>query len=459
MSKDVKEIEYKTCKYKIEKCNLIIDDWGEHEVNPGEEITFMLLEKDFEKYMNPFFEIDLTVSNKLYRIMRKNNTKIKMYLNIRSALFKTAENYDETNNPGTNYETFINETFRVFLDDESARLDDPLQKEIEDNTVYGDDDPNVTTYGSSSHLRLLLFRDADISGPKNLQAAILTGATITDTVTYLLCKMGTPKKVLMSPSSNPTRYAQMKLPPIRIDEAIERVCNNYGMHENGSNLFLDFDRTYVLDRCNKCTAWEPNEYKVVHVVSIPPTEDSRYRTGIHIAADERAYYTQMKFSETSAASLTASEFFGHSILVIDKATGASNLVQISGDEMKLMPKTEKLSYDRTVVVNTGNRDTISALKTRLAEQSMVWNVQLDNTMVQVLKPNREFDFIFTNTESSRYNGTYRLSRFATTFSRGTEGDGEWFSTQTVATFLGKNNATPTTSTTTTAAAAASNVAY
>lgn len=452
MSKDVKEIEYKTCKYKIEKCNLIIDGWGEHEVNPGEEISMMLLEKDFEKYMNPFFEIDLTVSNKLYRIMRKNNTKIKMYLNIRSALFKTAENYVRDSNPGTNYDTFINDTFRVFLDDESARVDDPMQKEIERATSYGDDDPNVTTYGSDSHLRLLLLRDEDISGPKELYSAILTNATITDAVTYLLCRMGTPKKVLMSPSTNPTHYPQLKLPPIRIDEAVERLCNNYGMHENGSNLFLDFDRTYVLDRSNKCTAWAPNEYKVVHVVSIPPTEDSIYRTGIHVADDERAYYTQMKSSETIGSSLTASEFFGHSLLVVDKATGTSTIVTISGNEMKLMPKTEKLSYDRTIVINTGNRDTISALKTRLSEQSMVWQVQLDNTMVQILKPNREFDFIFTDTESTRYNGTYRLARFATTFSRAQEsGDSEWFSTQTVATFLGKNNASPTSSTTTSAA--------
>lgn len=453
MSKDVKKIDYKVCRYKIESCKLIIDGWGEHEINPGEEITFMLMEKDFDHYMNPFFEMDLTVSNKLFRIMRKNVNKIKMYINIRSALFKKDELYS-SDNPGTNYETFINDTFRVFMDDETTRMDDPIQKEVEDKTSYGDNDPNVTTYGSDAHMRILLLRDSDISNPKALHSAILTGVTVTDTITYLLINMGINNKVLMSPSSNPRRYSQMKLPPIRYDEAIERICNNYGIHDNGSNLFFDFDRTYILDRTNKCTAWEPNEYKVVHVVSIPPTEDFVYRTGIHIASDERAYYTQMKVSETAATSLTAAEFFGHSLLVIDKATGASTQVYISGNEMKIMPKTEKLSYDRTLVINTGNRGTIEALKTRLAEQSMVWQVQLDNTMVQVLKPNREFDFIFTSPEASKYNGTYRLSRFATTFSRGDRGDGEWFSTQTVGTFYGKNNRTPASTTTTTAASAA-----
>ena len=38
MAKDVKKIEYKVCRYKIESCKLIIDGWGEHEINPGEEI-------------------------------------------------------------------------------------------------------------------------------------------------------------------------------------------------------------------------------------------------------------------------------------------------------------------------------------------------------------------------------------------------------------------------------------
>ena len=454
MAKDVKKIEYKVCRYKIESCKLIIDGWGEHEINPGEEISFMLMEKDFEHYMNPFFEIDLTVSNKLFRIMKKNHNKIKMYINIRSALFKKDELYSKDKNPGTNYETFINDTFRVFMDDETTRIDDPIQKEVEDKTSYGDNDPNVTTYGSDTHVRLLLLRDDDISAPKELHAAVLVGGTITDIVTYLLMHLGNTKKILMSPSSNPKRYPQMKLPPIRYDEAIERICNNYGMHDNGSNLFFDFDRVYILDRTNKCTAWEPNEYKVVHVVSIPPTEDFVYRTGIYIADDEKAYYTQMKLSENLASSLTAAEFFGHSLLVIDKATGQSNVVRISGDEMKLMPKTEKLTYDRTLVINTGNRGTIEALKTRLAEQSMVWQVQLDNTMVQVLKPNREFDFIFTSTEATKYNGTYRLARFATTFSRGDRGDSEWYSTQTVATFYGKNKRSPATTTTTTAASVA-----
>lgn len=454
MSKDVREIDYKVCRYKIESCKLIIDGWGEHEVNPGEEITFMLMEKDFENYMNPFFEIDLTVSNKLFRIMKKNSNKIKMYLNIRSALFKKDELYSKDKNPGTNYETFINDTFRVFMDDQTTSLDDPIQREIDEKTNYGDSDPNITTYGNDAHTRLLLLQDDDISRPKELHSAILINGTITDIVTYLLMNMNSSKKILMSPSSNPTKYSQMKLPPIRYDEAIERICNNYGMHDNGSNFFFDFDRIYILDRTNKCTAWEPNEYKVVHVVSIPPTEDFVYRTGIHIADDEKAYYTQMKSSQNLAISLTAAEFFGHSLLVIDKATGRSTSVSITGNEMKLMPKTEGLKYDRTLVINTGNRGTIEALKTRLTEQSMVWEVQLDNTMIQVLKPNREFDFIFTDTEASKYNGIYRLARFASTFSRGNRGDSEWFSTQTIATFLGKNKREPASTTTTTAANAA-----
>jgi hypothetical protein len=131
---------------------------------------------------------------------------------------------------------------------------------------------------------------------------------------------------------------------------------------------------------------------------------------------------------------------GSGIMVINKRTGTAESFIIEGNKIKAAPKftgkgEDSIKWDKTVVINTGE-DTIKALKQRLNERALKWTVYLDVTMVDALKPNREYQMVFTDPEQAKkYNGTYRLVNLAAEFDVSLS-DSKWRGVNTTATFLG-----------------------
>ena len=67
---------------------------------------------------------------------------------------------------------------------------------------------------------------------------------------------------------------------------------------------------------------------------------------------------------------------------------------------------------------------------------MTWNIYLDNTMLDALKPNREYNMVFTDPEQAKkYNGTYRLVKLQCELDMAIS-DPKWRGVNTVGTFVG-----------------------
>ena len=77
----------KIAKYKIDKMILYIEDFGEFEVEP-QYIGSVVLEKDYDNYNFPFFELFVTVPNKVFRAMRKKNIQITAYIRMKYTVVK-----------------------------------------------------------------------------------------------------------------------------------------------------------------------------------------------------------------------------------------------------------------------------------------------------------------------------------------------------------------------------------
>ena len=439
--KNVKELEYKECKYRVAEAAIVFPDGSEHKINGDLDIPYLFLKKDFDNEQYPFFEVCTTVSHMLYRKMRKSNDQLKFRLNMRYAMFeKGAISINEDN---IEEKPFISKTFYLFLEDSTAYNQDSIYEEIERTTGYGDYNEDETDLNHATTVRFSLYDGDAITEPKKLHKEVLHAVTITDVMTYILMQRVRFTKILMSPSSNGKMYDQFVLPPEQVDYQLDRVSNEYNLLDNGNILFFDFDRLYITEKIPKCTAWEPHEVKRVYIVSIPTTENNVLSAGAYYDGENNEIYLTTKSQLIETVTMENEIKSGSGILVINKRTGKAESFVIDGDQIKAAPKftgkagEQSIKYDRTIVINTGE-DTIKALKERLNERALSWTVYLDYTMVDALKPNREYNFVFTDPNQSKYNGTYRLTGINAKFDMATA-DNKWRGVNTTATFVGVYN--------------------
>ena len=439
--KDVKTLHYQECRYRIADAAIILPDGREHVINGEMDIPYLFLKKDFDNEQYPFFEMSATISNKLYREMRKVHDRLKFRLNMRYAMFDTGEVSIESTD--VDEKPFIAKTFYLFMDNPSTYNQDAVYKVIDEDTKHAEDDIDDVDLNNASTIRFILYDPDAITTPKKLHRMVLHDVTVTDVMTYILRNFGFTKK-LMSPSSNGKKYDQFVLPPEQMDYQLDRVANEYGLHDNGSILFFDYDRLYITEKTPKCTAWEPNEVKRVYLVTIPITENEVVNSGAYYDEEDNEIYLTTKAQLIESQTVANEIRSGSGILVINKRTGDYESFIIDGDKIKAAPKftgkdgEQSIKYDKTIVINTGE-DTMKALKERLNERSYVWSVNLDHTMVDALKPNREYSMVFTDPEQAKkYNGTYRLMSLTAKFDAATA-DSKWRGVSTVATFVGVPN--------------------
>lgn len=434
--KDVTKLDYKECKYRVVECTLIFSDGSKHEFNPDYDVGEIILEKNYDSYQYPFMLITLNISGELNKKMRYNNDNLKLRLSMRYAMFKKGVTSIDQQN--IEEHPFINDTFYMYFDDSSAYPYDDLAKIIDADSQFGSNNPDITNMQTAAELKCILYKEDAITNPKSLFSDVITGVTVTDAITYLLMNAGVNTKILMSPSTNGRRYGQFIIPPLRIDEGLERIANDYALHDNGSTLFFDYDRLYIIEKINRCTAWEPNEPKTVYVAFITSTYDNTHRVGAYIDEEDNEIYLTGNGNNSATSSIHTDEVMGSGLQVINKKTGKVSYYAIDGDKISVVPNNKRLMYNRTIVINTGDANTINALKERLNEKTITWSVYLDSTMLSELTPNKEFRFVFPDSSKDKYNGSYRLVDHATLFQKtGGDADPRWMTIKTVATFCGK----------------------
>lgn len=426
--KKIDDIKFKLCKYLVESCILYIPDEKPYELEIPKQFINMYIEHDYNSYTYPLFEVTISVPNSIYRKMKKQSNKLHLYLLVKYAFFDKDVNAD-TVKTVKKYE-FINDNFYIFMEDDGTEVTDILQKKVEDNTYY--DERKGPNSLNDTSVRLLLYKEDELTSPKQILPRVFHNCNLTDAITYIINKLKI-KRVLMTPASNNTVYNELILPPVRMIESLERLCNDYGMHDNGTVIFFDFKTLYIIDKGLRCTAWEPGEKKLNYVICQPMLTTDKSISGVYIDNEENVNYLTMKITTNSASSLHSEQMFGSKIRVINNKTGKVYYYAIENDEIKRVEKMEKLGDTRTIVINAGEDDTMDALMLRIKEQSMSWAVNLDNTLLSLLAPNKDFNFIFTDTQQTKYNGYYRLGGYIATFS---QNDGRWISAQTVASFFG-----------------------
>jgi len=367
-------------------------------------IMSITMEKDYDNYYFPFFQVEVGLPNYLFRAMKKDNLNIKAHVQFQGGKFSEIIP-DET---GVNFNDYINGSFLVFLEDMSP---EPLESTIEKHEKDSGTFKKGYGYGEMTVVKLLLYREDYLFKSKKVLNAVLSSPTLPDALTYVLNQAGL-SNVLVSPPDSYKVYREFVITPISAMEQLERICNEYGLHANGTTIFFDFVYMYLLNRTSHSNAYMPNEISTIYLGSLMRSgPESIMGKGCFKKAGEYCFLNidpdSIEIKEKSALN---EQVFGNDFISIDTASGTVKTVNSGAANSASRPS----MISRTVISNKG-AETSGAIKKSLQEASKIAILGFSFIDLWMLAPNKEFILSLEDVKFAKYNGKFRLSKMVAIF--------------------------------------------
>lgn len=417
----LEDIRISLTRYRIDDFILIVPGYNDFPIRP-EFVVSIILEKDFEKYTFPFFQIEVTIPGYLYRGIKKNPLDVRVQLNMKKG------QYFEKNIPAddtTMYTNFINGRFYALTEETTPDLhEDILDEQTKNNKTYD----QGYNYADMATIPLLLYEEKYLEKSKTIVNKILTSSTLTDAIA-LVCNKAGLSNVLMSPPNNNRAYKELSITPIPASKQLKRLCNEYGLHKSGSIVFFDLDKMYILDKTPKCTAFEKNEFKTTYICQfIHSGPDSLMADGCFSNPKEKynlvnAHMNGIHFKDLSAIN---EQEYGNNFITIDSTTGAVTRSSTTDPDVK-----NGGSPTRVVMTNMGD-STSEALASALNECAYVMTAGFNYVDLDMFRPNKNFVLSLEEPSLQKYNREYRICKMTCTF----ENEGELWCPHVVTEFRG-----------------------
>lgn len=386
-------------QYIIKEFFILIN--GENIRINNERIGAIKIVNDYVENLFPIMSITLNLDAGLYYKIIKNKKDVKFKLRMQKFYRKNMDSII----CGL-YEDCISKTFSLILDDEEEDFTEKLRE-----LAYGEDQQNNLT-ATKINMEFFLFDSELMKTMKQTVNQILEDGTVTSAIGYICSRLNI-KNLLMTRADNVNEYSQLIIPPMKLSKALSYIDTFYGIHKNGSIIFFDYDRGYIIPYNGRCTAYEPNEIKEVSVI-VPKAESVLVNNVCQLKKYDQP---NSKFIIADQSSMT---FFdetvsqdileGKEVRIIDLYTGEIEDT-LDNDE----------NGRRKIITNRGeNRYFKDIYKAQMKSAEAVITATFQDIDMALIKPNKKFNFIFEDiTLSRKYKGTYIISKTAMVLTRKT----------------------------------------
>ena len=431
MAVEYDDIVFRPFRYKIEEMTLNIPEYGEYKVDPI-TVTQMQLIKKYDAEIYPYFELAITLPNKISREMQEHNIDIKCNLHIVGGYSKaitdddySIDTYIEEDEIVWDIE-FLNQEFYVVIangvNDITETVDEESEESINNEAVDDEGNPRITA-DSSRTIRMALYNESYLSGIKDVVNNVLRNATPMMAVMYLLSKSGV-KNVLFEKPTNNTSISELLLRPISAMENIDMIINNFSLHEGGTLLFFDLARAYCINKSTKCNVWATNEMKKVHLMSMAKTAmQNAMKEGCAVVENEGYININPNSYNFKNPSVMNDRIYGSNIVTIDTETGKITKKESSAN-------TGSMGSSYNVYISNGGDTNYTNILHGMREENVLAQFKFANVDIDFFTPNKEFDVTFDNEKLNKYQGNYRLAEAQFTFI----GNGRTFAANALVTF-------------------------
>lgn len=407
---NIEDIRFFLTRYKFETCILNIPDGTKFQIDP-KYITDIILEKEYESFHFPYFQISLAIPNNIYRKLKKYPFESTITIDIRAGKYFNPE---IRANDNIIFLSKINDTFACYFLDSTPDTDETIQKELEKEN--GVDNGQGYLYGDMAIVDMILYKKIYLEKAHSVINDIVSSASLTDIISLCLTKADMPpNSVLMSIAQNNKLYNEFSITPISLEKQLERIANSYGLHNKGTIIFFDFDMLYILDKDKKCTAYRKNEYKKTYIALFNNTYKFNIIGGGYMCDKEKYNMLYANYVSINDRSESCDKNF----IIMNSLSGENTTI--------VNDNTKKIESVKTI---SDGDNTLSALDNSVSESKSVLTVGFDYPDLDFLSPNKVFQFLSDEPNTLEYNKLYRITSFKSIF----EKEGEYWHAKVVAQF-------------------------
>lgn len=378
------------------------------EFDPG-KIRDLSMEKDYEHDLFPILRIVVITTQARYRHILQNKDTVKFKFRLQ----KYSRMLHDPNTESMKSD-YINGTYVIFTDDKTPDLSENVVKlKAKTDDVEGEYLPQ-----DDYEAEFYLFREDFVKNARTLCHGIMR-CNLETAVAWLCTKAGI-NKLLMAKMDNRNSYDPLIIPEQSFIDCINFLDNWYGFYKNGSIIFFDFDAFYLLNYTSKTTTWKPGEVTEGIIFVLDETiSEEQYSMQLIRQGDTKHYVTTgHNFVDVMDTTSVQDVLGGSNIEVIDASSSSTSTGSSGGKNTKVM-RTSQPTFETTIYT------------ARMKTNKKVINVALGSIDLDIISPNKKFNFVFENTKlNSTYGGWYKMMKIVTTFTK----EGDYFTISNAATF-------------------------
>lgn len=399
MALDINEIQYDEVGYVFEKFSIKVKDESGNVIEEKDlkeiHIRNVFIEKDYDSDYLPVFMVSIAISESLYKKIRKNQEYSTFNIILKSGKVDGENNISKLKN-------CLSGTFDILGTDDTPLVN---EKEIEADKKYYDGGESMADVGTE--YTFVLVQRSTMKKTRKIINKVITSANMTDTVSYLLTTAGV-SNVLMSRMDNGSSYSEIILLPIPLTSQLSYLDSVFGFYKEGSQIFFDFDRMYLLRNSHKCTAYEKNEIKKVSICVYNTSSGKNAVKGSYIDNDEKVGYLHCgvgSFTVSSESKATDTYMSPNSLIINQNGKIENATTNASGSSNVINTSTHNKYYK-----------TETEMRTRELEN--IITATCTNIDITLLKPNRYFNVRSNVTRvAKKVKHKFRLSKWSTTLAR------------------------------------------
>jgi hypothetical protein len=336
--------------------------------------------------------------------MAKNTATVD--LTIRHAKVMTDDGNMYTESEGDlNFKNYLSSRFLIFLDSTDISGTENMEKRYEESEF---DTINYQMDGQTgSVLTLVLYNERYLKGSNKISYGTISGGNMTDVIAYLCTNAGI-NNILFSPATSGKIPPQFVIPPMTLFDQLEYLQKEFSIHQNGTMVFFDLERAYIIDRDASCTAYATNEYKRTYIISASNIgEEWGSSAGCYDNSSEK-YYACTIFGDSipiNDDSSITEHSMGSNLIYVDSSTGET--YNINGSDGSV----------NGVVYGVKNTNNYKAMQHKIRESGNVITVILQGINLNAVTPNKEFVLLHANKNKVFESTSYRLSSLNISFGR------------------------------------------
>ena len=405
----IKYVEF--VKYEITKLTVVLSK-KTIEITPT-FVSEIILEHDYDNLYTPMFSLSVSLSQEEYKEIVADKENVKFIVKMNKVYYN-----DEKIKLHT--ESFINDTFCSHIIDETPLMEQDLIDITKD--VYKSSPDEKTPMDLEKIRDFWLFKDEHVKAGNTDVNMVIKSGTVNDILAQLMYQSGL-RKVLMTPANNKKKISNMMFPLMTTVKAIDYLQQIKGIYNKGVLFFMDFKRTYLIDKNAYCTAWVPNEYKITNIYVFSQKSQFNSIIGEYKDKDskEANIFTNSESIDITNKSLINNAIYGNKMLLINSKSDS-----VSSIEPELIQRGSSntiVNIQKHTNSYLKNSDKITLIENEYSVKVILKDVDLES-----LTPNKCFKLIFQNTSlNEKYGGTYRISHMLTTFRK----MGEEFDSDTI----------------------------